>query len=304
MSVLIPPDLLALIPPKYRAASTIGNSESEIERWKADRRRNFPTELTISRKRARESSREASGELREAHPTGSMRRAVNPRSPLPLLHSNAPPSSVADPGQEGPPGVEEGPPGVEDEPQPSVPGDEAPEELPVSREAHQLLMDGPSALEDTRLGIVPSVSERVDSESGVRGGSGVAGAAGRPLCAAFKANGRCRFGSSCHFSHALSATVAPPGSLPAVCRWYLLGVCTAGKRCPYQHAQSTSGVAPSSSSSSSKGAEVGGESKSLLRRLFARDIQRETSMLLQSIRFLVQQQHKQGPGSGSGASDE
>jgi hypothetical protein len=49
-SVRIPDDLLQLIPPRFRYASTIGNSAEEVEKWKADRRKHFPTDENIKKK--------------------------------------------------------------------------------------------------------------------------------------------------------------------------------------------------------------------------------------------------------------
>jgi hypothetical protein len=118
----------------------------------------------------------------------------------------------------------------------------------------------------------------------------------RPPCAAFRSKGHCRFGASCRYSHGgpppPGGPPAPPGSLPAVCRWYLLGVCTAGKRCPYQHA--LAGGAP--------GAGPGTEATGLLRRLLAKDVQRESSMVLQGIRALLQRYGGGGGGEGGSGS--
>ena len=134
---------------------------------------------------------------------------------------------------------------------------------------------------DTRLGVVS------EGAAEPQGGGAVLPerrADTRPLCAAWRAKGRCRYGSSCRYSHGPASGAAAggappaPGSQAAVCRWYLLGVCTAGKRCPYQHA--LAGGAP--------GAGPGTEATGLLRRLLAKDVQRETSMVLQGIRALVQ----------------
>jgi hypothetical protein len=71
----IPPDLLALIPEPYRAASRVGDSAEEIARWRAERRRHFPTDENVSRKRARAEACEETGQLPgAAAPMGAMRR--------------------------------------------------------------------------------------------------------------------------------------------------------------------------------------------------------------------------------------
>ena len=72
--VVVPPDLLALIPPAYRAAALVGDSPSEIERWRAERRRHFPTDAVVSAKRARAEEGHSRGEVPAVVPLGKLRR--------------------------------------------------------------------------------------------------------------------------------------------------------------------------------------------------------------------------------------
>lgn len=46
----IPAKLVELIPPKYRSAMNVGNSADEIARWRAERRKNYPSTANVKRK--------------------------------------------------------------------------------------------------------------------------------------------------------------------------------------------------------------------------------------------------------------
>jgi hypothetical protein len=46
--VYVPENLLQVVPPRYRGAWKVGNSEAEIERWRAERKRHFPTAARAS----------------------------------------------------------------------------------------------------------------------------------------------------------------------------------------------------------------------------------------------------------------
>ena len=264
----VPPDLLQLIPPQYRSAHLVGNSEEEIAKWKADRRKNFPTEQVISRKRALEDSREQRGQLAQVEPMGAMRRRQDGGSGVGAA-SAAAASSASAAAAAAPAHRPQG-------------ADDPPDELPTGRESAPQL---------------PAVAPALHAPRALQRGDA------RPPCAAWRARGHCRFGASCRYAHgagsgggggggAPQAPASAPGSLPAVCRWYLMGVCTAGKRCPYQHA--LAGGAP--------GAGPGTEATGLLRRLLAKDVQRESSMVLQGIRALLQRFGGSGGGGGAGGS--
>jgi hypothetical protein len=258
----IPPDLLALIPEPYRGAAHVGNSEEEVARWRAERRRHFPTDAEISRKRARAEAREEAGQLPGvAAPMGAMRRRDNATAAAPAAAAAVPAATTA--------------PAALGEP------DSGPEEEPASLAARTAVVSATAAaaaVADGRLGVALPASAPA-----------AGGRANAPPCAAFRARGRCRYGAHCRYSHGAAggrAGAPAPGSIATACRWYLLGVCTAGKRCPYQHAAGGGGGGGGGGASQTPAAAAG-ETTGLLRRLLARDVQRETSMLLQAIRFLV-----------------
>jgi hypothetical protein len=281
MSAVVPPDLLALIPEPYRGASRVGNSAEEVARWRAERRKHFPTDAVVSLKRAREEAREEAGALPGAAlPMGAMRRRALPAaSAAPVTGAAAVAPAPAEDVNAGP-----------DEEPASLAARAAAAAAAASVAAAPPLPPLPApaadgAGVDGRLGVAPA------APSGAAGG----GRTGAAPCAAFRARGRCRYGAQCRYSHGATGGGGggppAPGSIPAACRWYLLGVCTAGKRCPYQHAAGGGGGGAGTASQTP--AAAAGDTSGLLRRLLARDVQRETSMLLQAIRFLVER----GPGS-------
>ena len=252
--VIVPPDLLALIPQAYRNAANIGDSPAEIARWKSERRRNFPTDAVIAAKRARAVEGAGRGEEPIAAPLGKMRRrtatttsttATTVDNVIATTTTKIAASNADDDADDA---------------------NSVPEEEPVSTAA------------------VTFPLTRKNTSSTSLGGGGQ-----QHPCRTFFSKGKCRFGSSCRFSHAAApaaSTRAAPGSIASVCRWYVLGVCGAGARCPYQHAGGGGGGGGGSASASG-GVGVGTNGPDgLLRRLLSKDVQRETSMLLQAIRFL------------------
>ena len=50
--VEFPPSLLDLIPPKYRSAASVGNTEAEVSKWRQQRRMRYPTDSNVARKSA------------------------------------------------------------------------------------------------------------------------------------------------------------------------------------------------------------------------------------------------------------
>lgn len=271
LPVIFPPDLLALIPAAYRGAAAIGDSPEEIARWKAERRRHFPTDAVIAAKRSRATEGAGRGEEPLAAPLGKMRR----KSPSAAAVATA----EADTGAGADTNL--GQPGILDL---SIPGvrsssarkgenasDSGPDEEPTSATPAAASASAPAptsaSTADSRLGLVKPAAASAASGSG------------HPCRTFFSKGGHCRFGASCRFSHAAAPAAsarAAPGSIAAVCRWYVLGVCGAGARCPYQHAGGAGG---------GRGGEAAGP-VGLLRRLLTKDVQRETSMILQAIRFI------------------
>lgn len=311
---VVPPALLALIPPKYLGAHLVGDSDAEIARWRQERRRNFPTEGRVAQKRQRDEERSERGQLPGfTGPAGRMGGGVRaqqqrggarggaaprampvggaavapPRGSLPLsvgaVAAAAAASAAAAVGSNAAVilGGAAGATGAAAD----APPDELPAHAPLATSGGLLAGEGDGEGRggneetepcDDRLGVSVVVG-------GGAGGAAPPAAPLRPLCHAFAQKGHCRNGSHCRYSHltgaaaAAAAAAAPAsGSIPAACRWYLMGVCAAGARCPYQHA--LAGAAAGTGA---------GEAQGLLRKLLARDVQRETSVLLQAVRHLV-----------------
>jgi len=62
-AVLIPPSLLELIPVQYRGAAQVGDSEEEVSRWRAERRKNYPTAAAVACKAEEKEGRRERGEM-------------------------------------------------------------------------------------------------------------------------------------------------------------------------------------------------------------------------------------------------
>ena len=269
---VIPPDLLELIPASVRSrVAAVGDSPDDIARWRAERRRHFPTDANIAEKRERESARDSRGELPLAGPSGKLRRrdATTTGTGVTVRGDAAQGMSAVGRGA-----------GAVGEGGRMALGEEIadPDAAPPHGGGGDENESGSAPEEESSA---RPAQDAATSAGGTGAGAG-AGAGGRRPCHAF-ARGHCRFGSSCRYSHVSTGggvgdgAVArpPPGSNPAVCRWYLLGVCAAGTRCPFQH--------------TATGSAGGAAATGLLRKLLTRDVQRETSMLLQAIRFFAQE---------------
>jgi hypothetical protein len=341
-AITLPPSLLELIPEKYRGAAQVGNSAEEISRWREERRKHFPTAVTIARRQEKQAARDERGELARATDTGKMKHAQGAAASTtaakkaeddnkaaetaPAAVATA--ASVDDDEEEEDVDEEEAalaaalglaaaasttaatgtdsssaepaakrrrlddgsaadkdksasgerPVGADDD-------DEAPDEEPVAHTAADLSAAqqraaSAAAEEDTRLGVISSKAS-VPPPGSASGGGMVADS--RPVCRMYQ-QGRCKLGRQCRFSHDFKNRSARDGASSssgnagskssAVCRWYLLGTCGAGTRCPYQH---------------SAVGDTGAPTAQLLRKLLAKDLQRETSILLQAVRYVVRQ---------------
>jgi len=231
--------LLKLIPPKYRSAAQVGDSAAEIDKWRAARRRHFPTESVVAAKAAAQVSAAARGELQSLQSSGKMRRS----STAALL---VPPIQKDD--------------NVHSDTLPIV--DEGPEELGVSRESALRAIDEEKKAAD----------DAIFQEGGSSGGRNGLGPCLRNL------RGQCQRGPLCYYPHGPNCTYTHEQILnhKKPCRFYLLGKCRMDKLCPFQH---TGGASKKNSGEEARGG--------LLSKLLKSEVESETSMILQCIRYAV-----------------
>lgn len=213
----LPPSLVELIPPKYRGAASVGNSEAEVAQWRAERRRHFPTAAVVAEKQAAAADRSFRGDP-----------AAEGRQPKRVRLQN-----------DGGRAATDGAAAVGVESAADADDDSPPEESGVTLEAAFA-----SARRAAERGepITGSLLVRGDAEPR------------RPRVVVCRSHalGRCQHGARCTFSHdpadaaaeAAEAAAAPaiprvpaqpllsvnakasrPGSGVPACRWFLLGTC-------------------------------------------------------------------------------
>jgi hypothetical protein len=245
--------LIKLIPPKYRTASQVGNSAAEIEKWRAARRRHFPTESVVAAKVAAQASANERGELLLKQNTGKMRlpnHSSVTTAVVPVQRENGGDSLIN-----------------------SV-ADEGPEEFGVTRDS---ALD---AIEVDNKAAANAAAREEEEENDVdeKEGGRKEGRHGLGACIRFL-KGQCQRGPLCHYPHGLNGTYTPEQILnhKKPCRFYLLGKCRMDKLCPFQH--TGSGV---SKKKSGEDAHSG-----LLSKLLKSEVEAETSLLLQCIRYVV-----------------
>ncbi|RYY32951.1 nuclear fragile X mental retardation-interacting protein 1, partial [archaeon] len=91
--VRMPPSLLEIIPPKYRGAWQVGDSDADIQRWRQERRKNFPSAAKVQEKEAASVIAVARGVLgAEPAPVSGSSDA----SAAPSLAAATPPTNVND----------------------------------------------------------------------------------------------------------------------------------------------------------------------------------------------------------------
>lgn len=254
--VLLPPSLLELIPPKYRNANRLSDNPAEIEKWKAERRRNFPSDANLAARRLRDEERMQRGEVVKG--AGAAAGAKRPR-----------PADQADGAA------------VEDNAVDDDDDDAPPDELPSSRGAVQGSTGGGHDNDNDEEGGGDAGIDHGGTGSGSSGTSG-GFVDRRPLCRNFQ-HGRCSNGDRCSFSHNATA----PGSIQQACRWYLIGNCRAGSRCPYQHGAAGQQASGKGGLAMAGFAASTGAPKSLVGKLLLKEQEKETSMLLQCVRYIV-----------------
>ena len=245
--------LIKLIPPKYRTASQVGNSAAEIDKWRAARRRHFPTESVVAAKVAAQASATERGELLLKQNSGKMRQPNHysiTTAVVPMQRENGGDSLIN-----------------------SV-ADEAPEEFGVTRDSAL------NAIEADKREEANAAAREEEEENDVdeKEGGNKEGRHGLGACIRFL-KGQCQRGPLCHYPHGLNGTYTPEQILnhKKPCRFYLLGKCRMDKLCPFQH--TGSGV---SKKKSGEDAHSG-----LLSKLLKSEVEAETSLLLQCIRYVV-----------------
>jgi len=279
---VIPPSLLELIPTQYRGAALLGDSAEEIARWRAARRRNFPTDERVAAKRAGQAAAADRGEWQGPPNAGRFHRKGGADG-VAAASAAAAAVAAASVSTSGGPHAAGGAPGV-------GAGKRAGKGAGGDRDEDKDKdgdgdgdgngdgdADGEGFPES--MGATQSEAAAAAAAAAAREAAAAAAASsgrGRGQCIRFLRLGNCLRGDSCPYLHgsaapAPGAVQAPPGG---PCKWYLLGNCRAGARCPMQHLAGS-------------GAGAGAPSSSLLRRLLAKDIEGETSALLQCIRFVV-----------------
>ena len=234
--------LLKLIPPKYRSAAQVGDSAAEIDKWRAARRRHFPTESVVAAKAAAQVSAAARGELQTLQSTGKIMRRSSTAALL------VPPIQIDDKSV------------VHSDTLPIV--DEGPEELGVSRESALRAIDEEKKAAD----------DAIFQEGGNTGGRNGLGPCIRNL------RGQCQRGPLCYYPHGPNCTYTHEQILnhKKPCRFFLLGKCRMDKLCPFQH---TGGASKKNSGEEARGG--------LLSKLLKSEVESETSMILQCIRYAV-----------------
>lgn len=93
--------------------------------------------------------------------------------------------------------------------------------------------------------------------------------------------GKCRKGDKCKYSHSAAADNTAPTASSQPCAYFLKGKCRRGNRCMYSHSQPATSQSEANPSSSS--------TLSLYRKLLDNEIHEEENLVLQCIRFLVQE---------------
>lgn len=224
--VLLPPALLDLIPPRYRSAAAVGDSEEEIAKWREERKRRYPTAAQAEVKKAQADARaERGGIVDRARPSG---------------HRFPPP------------------------PRPSAQTTAA-EELTGHKRARQ---------EDAAPG-TESVSSEEDESPPEELSSGPAAVALLPPLPSPQAE-----------RQALSAHGRKRHK--EICKQYVFGGCTAGARCQYAH------------SAEAEAASSARPGRALLSKLLAAEGEKETSITLQAIRYIVRKGFFMGDRGAAG----
>lgn len=250
----------------------VGDSPEDIEKWRAERRKRWPSHATrekkafagsaptarppvpVGAKRKREDVVVDEEELEDGEiEEGQVEGGAVEQQPTEDVHHTVPPTAVED---------RQGEKGAEDEAEEEYV--EPAEEEPQTATGH----DGTT---------LPSSSSTTSTHA-----SNKQARLQTRLCRKFLRN-QCAFGNNCHFSHDRKAFA---------CRaMQQHGVCTKGDACLYSHAPAVLQKLQQAKQSKVLEEKWKTESGSLLRKLLKNDIQLEQRKMLQIVRFLVQENY-------------
>lgn len=290
-AIRAPKSLVELIPPKYRGAMLVGNSPEEIERWRAERRKHFPTAQNIKLKQEQEEARRQKGALAAA--SSSSRIGGTPRtgragqgSPAkrPRTEAKRPNASNASGSAGG--AAQAAVVRVSDEAL-GCSDDEAPEEVPTGSSA----LAGLAAYASDSDG--DEASAAAIASAATSAAAGTSGSAAAPERAAGGAGGASDE-TEAVASDTRLGVVADGGSQRDTrkgrpCRFFLNGSCHHGDRCKYVHNEEARAArAVEQLKRRREGEARRREAPTLLKKLLAHDIERENSAALQVIRYIVQ----------------
>lgn len=241
--VLLPPALLDLIPPRYRSAAAVGDSEEEITRWREERKRKYPTAEQAQVKKAQADARAERG--------GLVDNGRHAGSRLPLLPHHAVHCAAA--GGRAP--------------RPHAPPHAASPSQGGS--GHKRAREKVGQEEDAAPGTeVVDAGEEEDEEPPEELPSGPSAAyAGPPLPA----------GPPVHAGGTGQGQGGGRKRQKEICKQYVFGGCTAGARCQYAH------------SAEAEAASSARPGRALLSKLLASEQEKETSITLQAIRYIVRE---------------
>lgn len=154
---------------------------------------------------------------------------------------------------------------------------------------------------DTRLGVIAGAAADAPDTPDAR-------AAPRPtkrFCRLF-GRGKCTRGDQCKFSHdyhdrALEEQWRATKTGSRVCKYFVRGKCNNGAKCRFSHAEAAVSAAKEARAASSGGPGAAHRGRgaprsapSLLRKLFRKDIDTECSMILQCLRYIVDEDFFKG----------
>ncbi len=102
----------------------------------------------------------------------------------------------------------------------------------------------------------------------------------RQICKYFEAKGKCRHGDKCSFIHNAKPT--------PLCKNFKKGSCNQGESCKFSHDKST--LRNELIAQREKAKAGSGSSNTLLKKLLEKERRKESSLILQCVRFLLNEE--------------